>query len=234
MALKAIPTPTASRRHKISYEEYLETASETQIMEWVNGEVITYMPPLLEHQDIVGFLDALLRNFVNYFQLGRILPAPFAVKLWPEGPAREPDLLFIATENQTNLTAKQFNGAPDLLVEIISPSSVTEDRVRKFTEYEQAGVREYWLIDPRPHQQQADFYVLDETGILQPAPVSNEGVYASAILPHFWLDIASLWQSPLPDSQLVLANILRTHPDVPQSEQEIYQALYDSLAARQA
>lgn len=234
MALKAIPTPTASRRHKISYEEYLETASETQIMEWVNGEVITYMPPLFEHQSIINFLDRLLGLFVENLNLGIVISAPFAVRLWPEGPAREPDLLFISRENKKNLTTKQFAGAPDLVVEIISPSSVTEDRVRKFTEYEQAGVREYWLIDPRPHQQQADFYVLDETGILQPAPVSNEGIYTSAVLPHFWFDIAILWQSPLPNPQLALADVLRAHPDVPQPEQEIYQALYDSLAARQA
>ncbi|HFQ92624.1 MAG TPA: Uma2 family endonuclease [Anaerolineae bacterium] len=225
---------SAPCRRKVSYQNYLEIAPETRIAEWANGEALIYPPHSLDHQNLVGFITSLLGSFTACFQLGTTLHAPFIVKLWPEGPAREPDLLFISQENQNNLTPKQFNGAPDLVVEIISPSSVTEDRVRKFTEYEQAGVREYWLIDPRLHQQQADFYVLDETGILQPAPVSDAGIYTSAALPHFWIDIAILWQSPLPNPQLILADVLRTHPDVPQPEQEIYQALYDSLAARQS
>ncbi len=225
---------SAPRRCQVSYQEYLKSAYETRIAEWINGEALIYPPHSLKHQNLVGFINSLLGNFVACFQLGVTLHAPFVVKLWAEGPAREPDLLFISQENQNNLATKQFNGAPDLIVEIISPSSVTEDRVRKFTEYEQAGVREYWLIDPRLHQQQADFYVLDETGILQSALVSDAGIYTSATLPHFWIDIAILWQSPLPNPQLILADIFRTHPDVPQPEQEIYQALYDSLAARQA
>ena len=109
------------------------------------------------------FLSSLIDSFINYFHLGILRFAPFEVKLWPDGPSREPDILFISKDNLPNLTPKRFQGSPDLIIEIVSTSSVIEDRVQKLTQYEQAGVREYWIIDPRPHQQQADFFILLRT-----------------------------------------------------------------------
>ena len=73
--------------------------------------------------------------FIEFFDLGILVLAPFEVKLWPDGPSREPDILFIGQENLSKLTSERFEGGPDLIIEIISPSSVTEDRVHKFTEY---------------------------------------------------------------------------------------------------
>ena len=174
------------RRLKMSYEEYLQSANDSNIMEWVNGEVIIYMPPIYQHQNIVSFLNGLLRQFIQFFNLGVVIPAPFEVKLWSEGPSREPDIIFVSRENLANLTSERFNGGPDLIIEIISPSSVTEDRVRKFSQYEQEGGREYWLIDPRPHQQQVDVYVLGHDKIYHPARLDDDGTYRVTVLPAFW------------------------------------------------
>jgi len=135
------------------------------------------------------------------------LYAPLEVKLWPDGPAREPDILFIRQEHLEGLTDRRFEGAPDLVIEIVSTSSVSEDRVRKFTEYERAGVREYWIIDPRPFQQQADFYTLGDDGLFYPAPI-HEGVFHSTVLPHFWLRLGWLWEAPLPNVQQLFAGIM--------------------------
>ncbi|MBI1878479.1 MAG: Uma2 family endonuclease, partial [Chloroflexi bacterium] len=139
-------------------------------------------------------------------------------------------LICIAKENLSRLTAKNFEGGPDLLIEIISPGSVTEDRVHKFTEYEQAGVREYWIIDSRPHQQHADFYVLGEDKIYHAAPLDDLGVYRSAVLPYFWLNIDWLRQEPLPNPQLVLAEIMISIETLPTEAKETYQALRKLLA----
>lgn len=170
--------------------------------------------------------------FVQFFKLGAIIPAPFEVKLWPDGPSREPDLLFVSNENQAKLTDKRFKGGPDLVIEIISPGSVTEDRVYKFEEYEKAGVREYWIIDPRPHQQQVDFYVLDEEGRYQPAPLTAHGIYYSTVLPDFWFNLDWLWLEKLPNPQLVLAEIMISIETLPAEAKNAYQALYDLLAGR--
>ena len=223
---------TVPQRQKMDYQSYLKMAAESQIMEWVDGEGISYMLPIYGHQDIVSFLDALLRQFVQYFNLGVVVPAPFEVKLWPDGPSREPDILFISQDNLTNLTSKRFQGGPDLLIEIVSASSVIEDRVRKLTQYEQAGVREYWIIDPRPHQQQADFFILNSDGAYVPAPVNEDGIYHSTVLPNFWLNLSWLWESPLPNSQQALAEIMTSVESLSPKAKAIYQALYELLDGR--
>ncbi|MCP4356744.1 MAG: Uma2 family endonuclease [Chloroflexi bacterium] len=219
----------APQRLKISYEEYLDFATTSQIVEWVDGEAITYMPPIFEHQSIAGFLFSLLNTFVRQFELGEMIVAPFEVKLWPDGPSREPDIIYISQNNLQNLTDKRFVGAPDLLVEVISPGSVTEDRVRKFTEYEQAGVLEYWLIDPRQRQKQVDCYVLGEDGEFHDAAVGEDGRYHAAILPHFWFQIDWLWQEKLPNPQLALAEILLTVPTLSAEARQVYKSLYKLL-----
>lgn len=226
----AIIEEFAPQRLKMTYEEYLEAASETRIVEWVNGEGIIYMPPLYQHQEIIRFLNGLLSPFIQFFNLGTLILAPFEVKLWPDGPSREPDLIFIAKKNLSGLTDKRFDGGPDLLVEIISPGSVTEDRVRKFTEYERAGVQEYWVIDPRPRQQQSDFYVLGDDKIYHAAPVDDQGVFRSTVLPNFWLQVDWLRQGQLPNPQLALAEIMVSIETLPAQVRETYQALYELLA----
>lgn len=221
---------TAVFRRPMDYQTYLSIASETQINEWVNGEVISYMPPLYKHQDIIGFLYGLLRHFSYTMKLGAVLPAPFEVKLRPDGPSREPDLLFISNDKTALLTPKKFEGAPDLVVEIVSHSSVTEDRVEKFREYQEAGVREYWIVDPRTRQQQMDVYILTENGTFDPLPFSEEGVFYSAVLPHFWFKADWLWQNPLPNPQLTLAEIMVTVPGLPDEVRQSYQVLRDWLS----
>jgi Uma2 family endonuclease len=232
MATTVIREEFAPQRLKMSYEEYLEAAGDAQIMEWVKEEGIIYIPPLYPHQNIASFLDGLLRSFIEFFDWGTLVIAPFEVKLWPGGPSREPDLIIISKENLSKLTDKRFEGGPDLLIEIISPGSVSEDRVYKFTEYEQAGVREYWIIDSRPHQQHADFYVLGEDKIYHPAPVDEQGIYRSTVLLNFWLDVEWLRQEQLPNPQLALAEIMVSLEALPSDIKETYQALRRLLAGK--
>ena len=219
----------APQRLKMSYEEYLNLARDDQIIEWVEGEVLVYMPPIYKHQDLSLFLSELLHAFVRFFNLGILCYAPFEVKLWPEGPSREPDIFFVATQNLAKLTSSRLEGAPDLIIEIISPGSVTEDRVHKFTQYEQAGVKEYWLIDPRPYQVQADFYVLGEDQRYQAASLEEDGRYRSTVLPDFWLKLAWLWESPLPNPQLAFAEVMTSIETLPAEVKAAYQALYEIL-----
>ncbi len=223
----------APQRRKMSYEEYLEFAPDSRIVEWVDGEVIIYMPPIYAHQNIVSFLGTLLKLFVDSFDLGYIILAPFEVKLWPDGPSREPDIIFIAVDNLDILTSKKIEGAPDLLIEIVSPGSVTEDRIRKFTQYEQAGTPEYWVIDPRPHQQQADFYIMGEDNRYYAAPLDENGTYHSTVLPGFWLKSDWLWQEDLPDSHLTFAEIIRSTGKLPDEVDAAYQIIQKWLEERE-
>lgn len=196
------------QRLRMSYEEFLEWADEDTRAEWVEGEVIVYMPPRNEHQIIVEFLERLLALFVEWMGLGMVRIAPFEVKLWPGGPAREPDVFFLAKEHKNALGSRRLAGPPDLVVEVVSPGSVQEDRSRKFRDYETAGVREYWIVDSRPGYRRADFYRLDEDGRYELFATEDDEVVHSAVLADFWLRPAWLWQKPLPNPLLVLAEIV--------------------------
>ena len=203
------------QRLKMTYEEFLDWADEDVHAEWVDGEVIIHMPPKTVHQDVAVFLTTLLRLFVQFFGLGKILTAPYEMKIDPPtGPAREPDILFIATENLDRITENKLEGPADLIVEIISDDSVSRDREKKFGEYQAAGVREYWIIDPRPGKQAADFWVLDDDGQYRQAPVDDDGVYRSEVISGFWLRVDWLWTEELPDPQLTFAEIADFPPDV--------------------
>ena len=230
MTATTVYQPHIKKQSKMSYEEYLEFATESNIVEWVDGEVIIHMPPVTEHQNIIGFLYALLRIFVDYYDLGIVLFAPFEVKLWVDGPSREPDLLFVSQNSSGELTKKRFVGAPELVIEVVSPSSVKIDRVHKFSEYEQAGVREYWIIDPRPYQQQAEFFERNADGDFVPMVLDENGRFHSNILPNFWLDVVWFWQTPLPNPQLILSQIILTTPNLPDEAKTAFQTLVHLLS----
>ncbi len=213
-----------------TYEEYLALPNDGRLVEWVDGEIIAHMPPSIAHQDVIGFIESLLRFYVNQLNLGRVLDAPVEIKLWPGGPSREPDIVFVSQERLVHLGPQRFDGAPDVVIEAVSPGSVTLDRVTKFREYEQAGVREYWIIDPRPHQQQADFYSRDETGQFVPAPLTDDGVYVSTVVPGFRLPVATLWQTPPLNPLRVLAGMLVDAPGLSDELRAVYREMLRLLS----
>jgi Uma2 family endonuclease len=195
-AAQAQPAAAPSATPKMTYEEFLEWADEDTSAEWVNGEIVMASPASVRHQQVSKFLCVLLEHYVQAHTLGEILPAPFQMKTGAALPGREPDLLFIANEHLDRLKNTYLDGAADLAVEIISPESRARDRGEKFYEYEQGGVREYWLIDPL--RKQADFYQLGADGIYRTAQLGADGVFRSAVLEGLWLRVDWLWQDPLP------------------------------------
>ncbi len=201
-------TARQSETLRMRYGDYLAWADEDIHAEWVpiagtdQGEVIIHMPPKDIHQVVVGFLYSLLSLFVSLFDMGQLRIAPLEVKLQPEGASREPDLLFIANKHLARLTPDRVEGPPDLIIEIVSKDSVKRDREDKFKEYQAAGVREYWVIDPRAEKQRADFYRLDEaTGTYYLYATEDDERVTSSVITGFWLNPAWLWnaeeQNPL-------------------------------------
>ena len=229
MEALTIAEATPRRKVRMSYEEYLALPDEG-IVEWVNGEIIRHMPATASHQDIVGLLFALIRDFIHVLGIGRVFVAPFEVKLWPGGPAREPDILFVGQDRLSSLDDRRFEGGPTLVVEIVSPGSVTIDRVDKFREYERAGVGEYWIIDPRRQKQQADFYMRDEQGQFMPIDISDEGIYTSTLLPGFHLQIGWLWRPEEVNVQRALAGMLADAPGLSAELRAVYRDMARLLA----
>ncbi len=212
MARHVSAPPGQERRIPMSYEEYLAWEDEGRHGEWVDGEVIVFMVPTILHQLIAGFLYSLLSLYARRFDLGLVLIAPVEMHLRPDGPSREPDVLFIAREHLDRLSLQRLAGPADLVIEIVSDESQYRDRVDKFFEYQEAGVREYWLLDPRPGKRRTDFFRLTPEGQYQAALPDTDGRYHAAVLPGFWLRPAWLWQDPLPDVEGTLATIVSQPP----------------------
>lgn len=206
----------------MTYKQFLAWSDEDTHAEWVNGRVIAFMPPKLLHQAITTFLASLLSLFVEMFGLGRVVAAPFEVKLSSRS-SREPDVFFVSNDRLNRLTEERMDGAPDLIVEVVSKESVQRDTEDKFKEYEAAGVREYWIIDNRPRRRRAAFYALDANGKYRPLPVTQDGIFRSVVLPGFWLRVDWLWQER-PDVLRALAEVV--------GPERLAEALYQSLRQR--
>jgi len=119
------------------------------------------------------------------------------MKTAPVLPGREPDVLFVANEHLNRFRKNYLEGPADLVVEIISPEGRNMDYHQKFQEYQEGGVREFWLIDLILGV--CRFYVLGEDGKYAESPV-DDGVYHSIVIPDCWIRVDWLMQDPLPNT----------------------------------
>jgi Uma2 family endonuclease len=178
----------------MSYEDFLRTYMNGERLEWVNGEVVP-MPPISGgHNESGNSLIRWVGEWVEEFELGKVRTDPFQMKTGPDLPGRAPDLLFVANRNLKRLHDTHLEGPADLVVEIISPSTKTIDRVEKFAEYEAGGVREYWIIDPAARV--AEFYRLGRAGKYHLVDTGAGGLFRSQALKGFWLNVDWLWNPP--------------------------------------
>lgn len=179
----------------VSFAEFL-TRYEGRHAEWVMGNVLVYMSNSRTHQEIFQFLISLFTLYLGLKPIGRLLVASFTMYVGETLPAREPDLMIILNENVDRIQPTYLDGAADIAIEIVSPESIARDYGTKFSEYEQAGVREYWLFDPM--RQQADIYVLGTDKLYHRASLDEQGRLVSTLLSGFALNPQLMWQETLP------------------------------------
>jgi Uma2 family endonuclease len=141
--------PLAQEIYHYSYADYLEW-DESERCEIIDGEVVILAAPTSDHQWISG---ELFRQIANYLtgKPCKIYPAPFSVRLFPkkdnsDDTVFEPDIVVICDPDK--IDKRGCNGAPDLIIEISSPSTARYDKVVKLRKYQDAGVREYWIVEP--------------------------------------------------------------------------------------
>lgn len=208
----------------MSYEAYLKWWSEDVHAEWVDGEVVVHMPPYDVHQLVLNFMNRLLAEYVEFMGLGEVFVAPFEMRLRTEtvNSARQPDIFVVVGSSREKVSRERLDGPADLVVEIVSRDSVRRDRHDKFHEYRQAGVREYWIVDPRPGRDRADFYRLDAAGQYELYATEDDERVTSAVLPGFWLRPSWLWP---PSRVPVMAAFFEICGLTPEQRQEIEQLL---------
>jgi Uma2 family endonuclease len=179
---------------KITVKEFrqMEFEGEDAYYELINGEVVKKSGPTPRHQMVLSSLSFKIMNFVSGHHLGVVLTGPIDVFL-DDYNHFLPDLLFISNKNKGIIDLKEgIFGAPDLVMEIISPSSVKVDRINKFREYEKAKVLEYWLVDP--NNASIEVYKLEKDGYDLFSFASIEGEVLSEVLKDFEVDLKDIFQ----------------------------------------
>jgi Uma2 family endonuclease len=132
---------------KLTYEDLLHFPEDGRRHEIVDGEHVVTPAPASRHQFIVSALLSLLWQYARDYDLGRVAGAPFDVVL-SETDVVQPDVFFLAKEHEEKVRSAHIDGAPDLVVEVLSESTRRRDELTKRHLYEIHGVGEYWIVDP--------------------------------------------------------------------------------------
>ena len=134
-------------RTKLTYEDFLELPDDGRRHEIIDGEHYVTPSPAARHQLVLGSLHFFVKAFLREHDLGEVFLSPFDV-LFSDFDVVEPDLIYLSHERSSLLTAASLRGAPDLVVEILSPGTRGRDRGIKKKLYERFEVSEYWIVDP--------------------------------------------------------------------------------------
>ena len=131
---------------RLTYQDYIALEGDERY-ELMDGELILVAAPSEDHQTVIMELGYRMHAFVREHDLGRVIQAPYDV-LFTDTEVVQPDLLFVSKDRYHIRTPANIQGAPDLVVEVLSPSSSRRDWREKRDLYGLHGVREYWIIDP--------------------------------------------------------------------------------------
>ncbi len=134
-----------------TYDDFLRLPDDGNRYEIIDGVLYMTNAPDIEHQRAVHQIASELEFFIRKANDGEVFIAPIEVHLPGIAQPVQPDVLFVSQARRDIVKPKFIDGAPDLIVEVLSPSTVRVDRTVKFDAYERAGVREYWIVDPKLH-----------------------------------------------------------------------------------
>ena len=175
---------------RFTYRDYL-LLPEGDRRELIEGDFYVVPAPSFRHQIISRNLGTLLWEFVRGEGLGQVVWAPTDVVLSLESVV-QPDILFISNERRGIITEDNVSGAPDLVVEILSPSTAERDRELKRTLYARYGVREYWIVDPEDSS--VEVMVLEEAGLVS-ARRYTSGQVEPPLLPGLAIPLGEIFAS---------------------------------------
>jgi Uma2 family endonuclease len=170
------------------YRNLPETGPRYQLIE---GDLYMAPAPNRFHQDISRNLQVVLTNYLLAYPIGVLYDAPFDVYL-TEIDVFQPDLLIVLNENRGILTDAGAEGAPDFVVEILSPKTRQLDLVNKKRVYARVGVKELWIIDP--DQKEVTVYRFDQDATEPVAKISGQGDVSSPLLPGLTIALQDIFR----------------------------------------
>ena len=188
----AVSRETVTRIRRQSLADF-HALPEGTLAQFFNGEVLMSPAPLFQHQRVLARLHLAFARFVEEHGLGEVLAAPLDVTL-SDALVVQPDLVFISHDRDGIVTRRGLSGAPDLVAEVLSPSTAYYDLTLKRDAYEAHGVDEYWIVDPE--RETVTVLARDDGRYRTHADLRGEGRAASALLDGFAVEVASLFAGP--------------------------------------
>ena len=143
-----------------TYQDWLQLPDDGTRYEVIDGVLYMTPSPSISHQTVSGNLFSILKTYVTDNQLGRVFSAPVGVRLPNQPVPLQPDTVFISSARKNIIGTQYVEGAPDLVVEVLSLSNWPFDRQEKFQAYQAAGIPEYWVVDYR--QRTIEVYALEK------------------------------------------------------------------------
>jgi Uma2 family endonuclease len=174
---------------RLTYNDYCLLPNNGRRYEIIDGELFVTPSPRRAHQNVVTQLSYYLVEFVKREGGGRVYVAPFDV-VFSFHDVVEPDILYVAKERAPVVTEKNVQGAPDLVVEVLSETTAEIDRTTKLKLYARYGVQEYWLVDPE--QCTAEIYRREARGFERVASLQPSDSLTTPLLPGFSLLLGDL------------------------------------------
>ena len=184
--------------HRMNEGEFIKWCREGDgnRAEWVDGETVLMAPDNTEHNSIAGFVFTLMDGWSARHGSGRVFFENVQLRFPKIRRRRQPDLVFVSKERLHIIEKNHIEGPPDLVMEIVSPDSSARDYRDKFIEYERAGVKEYWVIDPLT--QRVEAHVLGRARRYSRIP-EKDGKISSLVLTGFYVKSEWFWKKPLPN-----------------------------------
>jgi Uma2 family endonuclease len=174
---------------RLTYDDYCLLPDDGKRYEIIDGELFVTPSPRRSHQRVVTELSRVLGNYTERTGCGEVYVAPFDV-VFSLFDVVEPDILYVSKEHAAVITEKNVQGAPDLVVEVLSETTSDRDRSVKRKLYARYGVGEYWLIDP--DMCTAEIYRRGTQGFEQVATLQPSDCLITPLLPGFSVPLAQL------------------------------------------
>lgn len=190
MTVDTIPWPPDGKI-MLTYEDYVCLPDDGKTYEILGGELQVTPAPWPKHQDVSRNLEYMLLQYVQQHASGKVYYAPIDIIVDPHNIV-QPDIIFISADRLDIIGEKNVQGMPDLIIEILSPSTRHKDRVLKLRVYASHGLKHYWIVDP--DEQTLEALELEGQSFKVTTALTGEAIFEPTLFPGLRIDLSKVWE----------------------------------------
>jgi len=186
-----MPTVALPGAYRLTSRDWLGLPDDGRFYELLDGDLCVAPPPSIEHQRLSRDLEFELLTHLRRSNRGEVFDAPIGVRLGDD-TVLEPDIVVVLQEHADRIQPQWIDGAPDLVVEVLSPGTARRDLVSKREAYQAAAVPEYWIVDPVA--QTIEVLALERSLYARTGLFRRDQTLRSPILPELAIDLATIFR----------------------------------------